>query len=110
MFTKDDICTLVNVVIVNPMQVNLLPQSCATQGLVAFDVVQSKEKSHHDQHPTNQFFPLTIEVFGCLHKQTNVFLHDCANANWSLKGLEGLPLFVLVTFLQQKNSITLQRM
>jgi hypothetical protein len=34
-----------------------------------------------------------------------VFLHDCANAIWSLKGLEGLHLFTLVTFL-----ITLQKM
>jgi hypothetical protein len=39
-----------------------------------------------------------------------VFLHNCANAIWSLKGLEDLPLFVLVTFLWQKNSITLQRL
>ncbi len=34
-----------------------------------------------------------------------MFLHDCANAIWSLKGLEGLHLFTLVTFL-----ITLQKM
>jgi hypothetical protein len=30
--------------------------------------------------PTYQFLPLTIDVFGCLHKHANVFLHDCANA------------------------------
>jgi len=29
---------------------------------------------------------------------------------WNFKGLEGLPLFVLVTFLHQKITITLQRM
>jgi len=63
MFTKDGICTLVDVVIVNLVQVNLLPQSCATQGFVAFDVVQSKEKSHRDRHPTDQFLPLTVQVF-----------------------------------------------
>jgi hypothetical protein len=39
-----------------------------------------------------------------------MFLHDCANAIWSLKGPEGLHLFVLVTFLCKKISITLQRM
>jgi len=37
--TKYDICTLANVVIVNPMWANLLPQSCVIQGFVAFDVV-----------------------------------------------------------------------
>jgi hypothetical protein len=35
---------------------DLLPRSYATQGFVAFEVVQTKEKSHHDQHPINQFF------------------------------------------------------
>jgi hypothetical protein len=42
-FTKDGICTLVNVVIANPTRTNLLPRSCATKGFVAFDVAQAKE-------------------------------------------------------------------
>jgi hypothetical protein len=33
-----------------------------------------------------------MEVFWCLHKQTNVFLHNCVNAIWSLKGPKGPPL------------------
>jgi hypothetical protein len=32
-----------------------------------------------------------------------VFLHNCANVIWSLKGQEGLLIFVLVIFFQQKN-------
>ncbi len=51
-----------------------------------------------------------MEVIGCLHKQVDVFLHNCANAIWSLKGLESFILLILVTFLQQKISITLQRL
>jgi hypothetical protein len=39
-----------------------------------------------------------------------MFLHECANAIWSLKGIEGPHLSSLVTFLRQKVSITLQRM
>jgi hypothetical protein len=39
-----------------------------------------------------------------------MFLYDCVNAIWSLKMLKGLHLFVLVTFLCQKISITLQKM
>jgi hypothetical protein len=34
-FTKNAFCTLANVVIANPMQTNLRPQSCTTQGFVA---------------------------------------------------------------------------
>jgi hypothetical protein len=39
---------------------------------------------------------LAIEVFESLHKHVNVFLH---NVIWSLKWLEGPPLFILVIFL-----------
>jgi hypothetical protein len=79
-FIKDDIQTLIDVVIVNPLRTNLLLSFCATQGFITFDVVQTKERSYCDPHPFDQFLPLIIEVFGCLHKKTNVFLHNCANA------------------------------
>jgi hypothetical protein len=39
-----------------------------------------------------------------------VFLHDCANAIWSLKGTKGFHLSTLVTCLRKKISITLQKM
>jgi hypothetical protein len=80
MFTKNGIPTLTKVIITNPIQVDLLFQSCATQGFVTSDVAQTKERSYCNRHPINQFFPLAIEVFGYLHKHVNVFLHDCANA------------------------------
>jgi hypothetical protein len=78
--------------------------------LAASNTAQAKEKNYCNQHPTDQFLPLAIEVFGCLHKHANVFLHDCANAIWSLKGLKGLHIFTLVIFHCQIVSITLQRM
>jgi hypothetical protein len=43
MFTKDDIHTLVDVVVVDPTRVDLLPRSCATQRFVVFNVAQTKE-------------------------------------------------------------------
>ncbi len=67
----------------------------------------SQEMSYCNWHPTNQFLPLAIEIFGCLHKHVDVFLHDYANAIWSLKGPSS---FYLGTFLHQKVSITLQKM
>jgi hypothetical protein len=67
-FTKYDIHTLVNVVNVDSTRINLLPWSCAIQGFVAFDMTQTKESNYRDQHPIDQFLPLVIEVFGCLHK------------------------------------------
>ncbi len=109
-FTKDDICTLVDIVIAYPTWMDLLPQSCTIQGFVASNATQAKERIYCNWHPTNQFLPLAIEVFGYLHKHANVFLHDCANAIWSLKWIEGPHLSTLVIFLCQKILITLQRM
>jgi len=56
-FTKDGICTLIDIIIVDPTWVDLLPQSCATQGFVTSNVVQTKEWSYHDWHLGNQFLP-----------------------------------------------------
>jgi hypothetical protein len=84
--TKNGICTLTDVVITDPTWTDLLPQSCATQGFVASDATQAKEKGYFNQHPIDQFLPLVIEVFGCLHKHVNVFLYNYANAIWNLKG------------------------
>jgi hypothetical protein len=78
--TKDDIHTLADVVIADPTQIDLLLESCVIQGYVAFDAVQAKERNYCNQHPTDQFLPLAIEVFDCLHKHVDVFFHDYANA------------------------------
>ncbi len=78
------------------MQANLFLRSCAIQRFVTSDATQAKEKNYHNQHPTDQFFPLTIEVFGSLPKHVNVFLHNYVNVIWSLKGIEGPHLSTLV--------------
>jgi hypothetical protein len=67
------------------MQADLLSQSYTTQGFAAYNVAQVTKWSYCDRHLTNQFLPLAVEVFGCLHKQADMFLHDCANAIWSFK-------------------------
>jgi hypothetical protein len=38
------------------------------QGFVISNVAQAKKRNYHDWHPINEFLPLAIEVFGCLHK------------------------------------------
>jgi len=79
-FTKYDIRTLANVVIVDPTRADLLSQSCATQRFVTSNATQAKERSYRNLCPIDQILPLVIEVFGFLHNHANVFLHDCANA------------------------------
>jgi hypothetical protein len=93
--------TLTDVVIIDSMQVDSI------QGFATSNVAQTKERSYRTQHPTNQFLLLTIEIFDYLYKHVNEFLHDCANAIWSLKGLEGPHLSTLVIFFHLKILITL---
>jgi hypothetical protein len=47
-FTKDDIHTLVDVVIADPTRADLLPQSCTTQGFTTLDAAQTKERSYRN--------------------------------------------------------------
>jgi hypothetical protein len=79
--TKDGICTLADILIADPTRAYSLPQSCTTQRFVVFDATQAKERNYRNWHPIHQFFLLTIEVFGWLHKHADVFLHEYANAN-----------------------------
>jgi len=106
---SNGIRTLANVIITDPTWANLLHWSCVIQGFIASDITQAKEKKYHNWHLTNQFLPLTIEAFGCLHKHTNVFLHNCANAIWRLKRPEALYLSTLVSFVCQKVPINYKR-
>jgi hypothetical protein len=41
------------------------------------------------------FFLLTIEVFGCLHKQSDIFFHRWAYMTWTTKGI-GSPLLLML--------------
>jgi hypothetical protein len=45
LLTKDGIIILTDVIIVDPMYVDLLSWSCTTQKFVAFDVAQVKKRS-----------------------------------------------------------------
>jgi hypothetical protein len=71
-------------------------------------LTQTKKKNYYNQHPIDQFFPLEIKIFECLHIQANVFLHNSANVVWNLKGLESLHIFCLDYFssLKDFNHIT----
>ncbi len=109
MLLIDGICTLANVIIINPTQVDLVSQTTSFHRVVTKMVTQAKEGFYHNQHPINTFFSLTIEVFGCIHQQAYDFLHRCASMAWSPKGTNGLPLIILLAFYRWKMSIALQK-
>ncbi len=100
--TKNDIRTLINILIANPTQADLFPRFYAIKGFATFDVAQVKKQSYHDQHLVDQFLPLVVKVFGCLHKQVDLFLHNCANVIWNMKGPKNTPIIVLIIFFFNK--------
>jgi hypothetical protein len=97
--TKDSILTLAEIVIIDPMRVDLLP-----------DLAQLKDfpplmqlKLGKGVITINTPLIIIIKVFGCLYKHANVFLHDYANAIWNLKGPEGSSSFHFSHFSSSKS-------
>jgi len=95
-FTKDEICTLTDIVITHPTHMNLLPWYCTIQNKFTSNTTQIKEKRYYNWQLTNQFFLLVIEIFRCLHKQSHVFLYDYTNVNWSFQKLEGEVSYMII--------------
>jgi hypothetical protein len=59
---------LVDIIIVDPIRTNLVSQTTLFHGVILTITTQAKDGLYGDRYPTNQFFPLTIKVFGqCLH-------------------------------------------
>jgi hypothetical protein len=56
----------------------------------------------------NMFPPLVIEVFECLSQWIDMFLHQCANMMWGVKGTKDLHLLVLCAFYRQRVLMMLQ--
>ncbi len=107
MLLVDGVYILLDVVIANPIQVDLVLQVALSHGVVAIVVAQVKNGLYCDQFLLNMFFPLVIEVFGCLYQQQDEFFHQCANMAWGAKGIGILPLSILHAFYKQKVSMTL---
>ncbi len=81
-----------------PTWANLVSHVTLFHGVVVTLVVQVKEGLYCDYYPTDVFFLLAIEVFGCFHQQADNYVHQCANMVWWAKGIVGLPLLVLCFF------------
>ncbi len=96
-----------DVIIIDPIQANLVSQVVFSHGVIAIVATQVKEGPYHDCYLANVFLLLAIEIFGCLHLQFDSFFHQCANMVWTTKGTKGLHLLVLRSFYRQKMWVAL---
>jgi hypothetical protein len=60
--------TLINVVIVDPIQVDLVLGLAFPCGMVVTMVAQMKEGLYHECYLANMFFLIAIEDFECLYQ------------------------------------------
>jgi hypothetical protein len=66
--TTNDTCTLTDIIIDNLTHANLVSRDISSKGIMAtMIIVQAKVVSYHNQHLEDDFIPLAIEIFGCLH-------------------------------------------
>jgi hypothetical protein len=65
--TIEDIHTLANIIIIDLTCADLVLRITFSKGMAKMIVVETKVVSYHDQHPKDNFIPLAIEIFGCLH-------------------------------------------
>jgi len=69
-----------------------------SQGDRVTTIAQTKEGLYQDQYLVDLFFPLVIEIFGCLHQQADNFFHCYANMALVAKGFKSPFLSVLHAF------------
>ncbi len=55
-------------VIVDPIQVDLVSRAIFFRGVALTSAIQAKDGHYLDQFPTEMFFHVIVEVFGCLHQ------------------------------------------
>jgi membrane-associated PAP2 superfamily phosphatase len=94
----DGIRTLVDVIIVNPIRVDLISPMVFSHGVVMTMATQVKEGFYCDCYLMDMFFALVIKVFRSLHQLFDNIFHQCANMAWIAKGIRSLLLLVLCSF------------
>ncbi len=91
----DRVHILIDVIIVDPTWIDLVPRTTISEGVVGTIVTQTEDKLYHDRHPKDMFLPFVVEIFDYLHQQTNDLIHWCTNVTWLAKGTGAIPLLIL---------------
>jgi len=108
MFSVNGVYTLLDVVIVNPTQVDLMSWVAFSCGVATTIAIEAKNGFYYDRFLSNMFLPSIIKILRCLHQQTNKYFHQCTNMVWGAKGIGRPLLLVLHAFYKQKMSMTLE--
>jgi hypothetical protein len=103
--TRDNFQTLTNIVIANPTHTNLVQHASTTIVYATIVVVQDKTQSYIEQVPRDDFIPLAIETYGCLHPRFDSFLTSCVHAYMAHHQQTSLVPSMLIFHYRQQMSI-----
>jgi hypothetical protein len=59
---------LINIVIVDPTQIDLELQAVFSRGVATTIMAQTKDGLYHDQYSIDMFLSLVVDIFECLHQ------------------------------------------
>ncbi len=79
--TRDDFRTLTKIVIANLIHTSLVQNASMTTMHATKKIVQNKAQSYTERTPRDDFIPLTIETYGCLHPHFDSFLTSYVHVN-----------------------------
>jgi hypothetical protein len=77
-FTRDNFQTLMDVVIVNSTCTNMVQWTLIMTTHVMMMTAHEKTWSYVERALGNDFIPLVIEMYGCLHSHFDSYLTICA--------------------------------
>jgi hypothetical protein len=89
--TSNEICNLIDVVIANPIQINLISQDVIFWREVTTSVAKANNSLYHNGHPKDMCFPSCQQV----------------NTKWLAQGSRGFLLLFLHWIYRQRVSVTL---
>jgi hypothetical protein len=78
--TRDNFCTLANVVIADLTHIDLVQHALMMAAHVATIAIQYKAQSYTKRAPRDDFIPLAIETYSCFHPHFDSFLTSCVHA------------------------------
>jgi hypothetical protein len=97
-----------DLVITNLTSTNMVQQTSTTTTHATTMVAQEKTQSYVEQAPNNDFIPLAIEMYGCLHFHFHLFLIVCAWTTIMRHQQSSLVPSTFISHYRQHVSIALQ--
>ncbi len=98
----DDVCTLVDVVIINCTQIDLVSHAIFFGGVVVIIVIEMKNDLCHDPFLRDMLLLLVRKVFKCLHQHVDEFFIDVRTWHGEQKGLRAFHFQFCVHFISRK--------